>query len=230
MTTSTLAPTTPATTGERVLPPLRIGRHVIDSPVVLAPMAGITNRAFRRLCREAGDAGLLCFDVPEALRETFRFTQGQYLTLRALLDGLARRMEPQARERGLTLHVGGHGHADVDASALERAVTNLTENALRYARHEVRLTAAPGLLTVQDDGPGLSASLDDLAQPFNAQPAVIAGQQYTAGTAGLGLFIVRRIAEAHGGTLRYAKHASASTGTPLRAAITTWLKSSMDFR
>lgn len=58
MTTSTLAPTPPATTGERVLPPLRIGRHVIDSPVVLAPMAGITNRAFRRLCREAGDAGL----------------------------------------------------------------------------------------------------------------------------------------------------------------------------
>ena len=58
MTTQTLDPTTPATTGERVLPPLRIGRHVIDSPVVLAPMAGITNRAFRRLCREAGDAGL----------------------------------------------------------------------------------------------------------------------------------------------------------------------------
>ncbi len=53
-------PSTPggATTGQRVLPPLRIGRHVIDSPVVLAPMAGVTNRAFRRICREAGDAGL----------------------------------------------------------------------------------------------------------------------------------------------------------------------------
>src|SRR5664280_2721812 len=41
-----------------VLPALRIGRHTIDSPVVLAPMAGVTNRAFRRLCREYGDAGL----------------------------------------------------------------------------------------------------------------------------------------------------------------------------
>ncbi|MGD8150054.1 tRNA dihydrouridine synthase DusB [Ornithinimicrobium sp. Y1694] len=41
-----------------VLRPLRIGRHTIDSPVVLAPMAGITNRAFRRLCREYGDEGL----------------------------------------------------------------------------------------------------------------------------------------------------------------------------
>ena len=41
-----------------VLPPLHIGRHVIESPVVLAPMAGITNRAFRRLCREYGSAGL----------------------------------------------------------------------------------------------------------------------------------------------------------------------------
>jgi nifR3 family TIM-barrel protein len=39
-------------------PPLRIGRHTIGSPVVLAPMAGITNRAFRRLCREFGDSSL----------------------------------------------------------------------------------------------------------------------------------------------------------------------------
>jgi len=37
--------------------PLALGPHQIDVPVVLAPMAGITNTAFRRLCREFG-AGL----------------------------------------------------------------------------------------------------------------------------------------------------------------------------
>ncbi len=34
--------------------PLRIGNLELASPVVLAPMAGITNSAFRRLCREHG--------------------------------------------------------------------------------------------------------------------------------------------------------------------------------
>ena len=40
------------------VPPLRIGRHTLATPVVLAPMAGITNRAFRRLCREQAPAAL----------------------------------------------------------------------------------------------------------------------------------------------------------------------------
>ncbi|MGX5695287.1 tRNA dihydrouridine synthase DusB [Agromyces soli] len=45
-------PTTPTTAR-----PLTIGALELDVPVVLAPMAGITNTAFRRLCREFG-AGL----------------------------------------------------------------------------------------------------------------------------------------------------------------------------
>ena len=45
---------------ERVLPPLRIGPHEVDTPVVLAPMAGITNPGFRRLCREQGAGYYVC--------------------------------------------------------------------------------------------------------------------------------------------------------------------------
>jgi len=52
---------TPALTASRTdpsaVPALRIGPLTLDVPVVLAPMAGITNTAFRRLCREFG-AGL----------------------------------------------------------------------------------------------------------------------------------------------------------------------------
>jgi nifR3 family TIM-barrel protein len=40
--------------------PLRIGPFVADPPVVLAPMAGITNVAFRRLCRQYGAGFYVC--------------------------------------------------------------------------------------------------------------------------------------------------------------------------
>jgi len=40
--------------------PLRLGPLVVDPPVVLAPMAGITNAAFRQLCREQGAGLYVC--------------------------------------------------------------------------------------------------------------------------------------------------------------------------
>ena len=39
------------------------------------------------LRRETEDAVSLTFDVPDALRAAYRFTPGQYLTLRARIDG-----------------------------------------------------------------------------------------------------------------------------------------------
>lgn len=42
------------------LPPLKLGKLTIDTPVVLSPMAGITNSAFRRLCAEYGGGLYVC--------------------------------------------------------------------------------------------------------------------------------------------------------------------------
>jgi signal transduction histidine kinase len=139
--------------------------------------------------------------------------------LHALLCGVTRRLEAQAQARGLTLSVAGTGQAPADPAVLERAVTNLTENALRYARTRVELAVTPAGVEVRDDGPGLGAPLLELAQPFNAQPATIAGQQYTAGTTGLGLFIARRIAEAHGGSLAYTRAAGLPPDPPAHTPV-----------
>ncbi|MGK5532662.1 tRNA dihydrouridine synthase DusB [Streptomyces sp. URMC 129] len=44
--------------------PLQIGPHTVDPPVVLAPMAGITNAPFRTLCREfSGGRGLFVSEM-----------------------------------------------------------------------------------------------------------------------------------------------------------------------
>src|SRR5215218_4479568 len=39
---------------------LRLGTYAVNPPVVLAPMAGITNVAFRQLCREQGAGIYVC--------------------------------------------------------------------------------------------------------------------------------------------------------------------------
>jgi nifR3 family TIM-barrel protein len=72
-----------------VLPALQIGRHTIESPVVLAPMAGITNRAFRRLCRQYGDAGLGGSGVTGATS----LYVSEMITSRALVERTPRSMQ-----------------------------------------------------------------------------------------------------------------------------------------
>lgn len=76
-----------------LLEPLVAGPLVVNTPVVLAPMAGITNRAFRRLCREAG-GGLYVSEM---------------ITSRALVERTPRTMvmssfEPDESPRSIQLY------------------------------------------------------------------------------------------------------------------------------
>ena len=49
---------TSSETNSLQLPSIDVGNHVVNTPVVLSPMAGVTNWPFRVLCREFGPDGL----------------------------------------------------------------------------------------------------------------------------------------------------------------------------
>ena len=87
-----------------------------------------------------------------------------------------------------------------DATLVTQALRNLVDNALRWARSSVRVsTHSHGEVVeirVEDDGPGVSADL----LPRLFQPLATGRPDGT----GLGLSLCRRIAERHGGSLRYA--------------------------
>jgi len=86
-----------------------------------------------------------------------------------------------------------------DPDALERAISNLVDNALKWSPPDgrIRISAAGGTVEVSDDGPGIPA--DDLPYIFDrfyrsARARALPGS-------GLGLAIVRRIADMHNGTV-----------------------------
>ncbi len=121
--------------------------------------------------------------------------------IRTVAEGVVQRLAAQAQERGIVVSLEGEGMGLVARKEFERAVQNLLDNAIRYARSQVTIRLETARITVSDDGAGLPASLEQLCKPFNSERVLMAGREYTSGTGGLGLFIVYRIAELHGGAL-----------------------------
>lgn len=56
---------------QKVIKPLQIGTVTVDPPVVLGPMAGVTDKSFRMLCKEQG-CGLVCTEMVSAKAITYR--------------------------------------------------------------------------------------------------------------------------------------------------------------
>jgi len=88
-----------------------------------------------------------------------------------------------------------------DASAIQEALRNLIENAVRHTPPgtEVYVEVGPaGSILVEDDGPGLAAEAGTLLQAFKKGAASGEG-------AGLGLAIVRQAVELHRGKLEIGR-------------------------
>lgn len=114
----------------------------------------------------------------------------------------------------------------IDAPQIERVLTNLVSNAIKYSPDggDVTLTLGPGrladapcaVLAVADGGIGIPAGdLPQIGEPFR-RGANVLGQ--IAGT-GLGLASARQIVEAHGGTLAIASTEGAGTTVTVRLPL-----------
>jgi two-component system heavy metal sensor histidine kinase CusS len=109
-----------------------------------------------------------------------------------------------ADEQGVALEARGDGHLMADPLLLRRALSNLLANALRYTPRggTIRLlsehTRDTVAISVSDTGSGIADK--HLPHLFDRFYRADAARSSTDST-GLGLAVVRSIAELHGGTI-----------------------------
>lgn len=108
------------------------------------------------------------------------------------------------RREDVAVDVDEKLEATIDPQVLDRVVSNLVVNALRYGEAPVRVRAEQRdrhfRVTVEDSGPGVAPEfIPDLFERFTRSASTHA----TAGGTGLGLAIARSYARAHRGDLLY---------------------------
>ncbi|MCY1040481.1 ATP-binding protein [Corallococcus sp. bb12-1] len=170
----------------------------------------------RKLEREGHMAQAIIHNVEwmntmiEELLEGSRLESGSVTLRRAprdlgrfLEEVLERDVAPDARER-FRLHLGTSiPPVPMDAARLERVVTNLLTNAIKYSPKgtpvDVRLSAVhdQAVVSVSNLGAGLAAQ--DAARLFDKYYRTEDGRSADGKGLGLGLYISRLIVEAHGG-------------------------------
>jgi signal transduction histidine kinase len=130
--------------------------------------------------------------------------QRQAFDLSELVRELCERLAPEQLRRGSTLHVHTSGPAvgTWDPLRIEQVVTNLVDNAIKFGEGEpidieITTTEASVQLTVRDRGIGVPEA--DAGRIFGKFERAVSDRHF--GGLGLGLWITRRIVEAHAGSL-----------------------------
>lgn len=127
--------------------------------------------------------------------------------------------EGPAEEQGVTLSATGDVALDADPTLLRQALSNLLANALRHTprggrvRLQASLQGAQVVLSVADDGAGIEAvHLPFLFDRFYRVDVA----RSSADNSGLGLAVVKSIAELHGGTVTVSSKPGAGAVFELR--------------
>jgi signal transduction histidine kinase len=134
----------------------------------------------------------------------------ELVDLATVVHGVAAEFHVPAEARGLELVRSADPGLWVlgDRQALRQALANLLANAVRLAPEGSRIRVAGGLddgwvwMAVEDQGPGIAEA--DQARVFQRFFRGDGSQARAEGRSGLGLAIVRQVAEAHGGEARLA--------------------------
>jgi signal transduction histidine kinase len=164
-----------------------------------APWPQIAHRAVRQSQRlEQLIAELLVLAKADAHQLAAR---RQPVDLAALLADLA--AATPAPGIGIGLSVAPGTATAGNPEDLSRMFRNLLDNAVRYARRRVLITAAARpegiVVEIADDGPGIPE--EERERVFGRFVRLDASREQASGSAGLGLAIAREIATAHGATI-----------------------------
>lgn len=137
---------------------------------------------------------------------------------RAAIEKIAAYNEAIAAERHLEIACQGEGEVCADPVLFGRAVSNLVDNAVRFTpdggRIIIALATVPegAEIAVTDTGCGIAA--EHLSRVFDRFYRVDPSRS-TEGT-GLGLALVKSIAELHGGSLKVASETGRGTSVTLK--------------
>ena len=156
--------------------------------------------------RSAERMSTLVDDLLVYARHGTRVTRSEDLDLVAIAEDVVQEFAAAADGNGLTLSAAVPANALTvrgDGQAIHRAAANLVANAVRLAPEGTAVTVSAAdegrwvTLAVADEGPGIDT--EDQMRVFQRFWRGDETEARAAGRSGLGLTIVRQIAEAHGG-------------------------------